>query len=242
MVEALSRRTQRDGDINPFGTRCLAATNGQVREAFSRDDQTEEGPMAEMNRISRFFVNRSSARRNTRIYEWIRANLPPGGSDLPRNRLRERRHGGAPRGWPPSGAVRGDGPRPAAARRGTGGFGEAVPEWPPGRLGASDRGHAGPPVPGRVVRRGLRLRHDPPRESETPRFRQRPAGPVRDRSRPEAHGIPGLRRNRAQGEHPPVAPRSRPHALRGSTELEARVGRGQETRPRSVDSMRATPR
>jgi len=31
--------------------------------------------MAEMNRISRFFVNRSSARRNTRIYEWIRANL-----------------------------------------------------------------------------------------------------------------------------------------------------------------------
>src|SRR5436305_15266693 len=75
MVESLSRRTQRDGDINPFGTHCLTATNGQVREAFSRDDQTEEGPMTEMNRISRFFVNRSSARRNPRIYEWIRANL-----------------------------------------------------------------------------------------------------------------------------------------------------------------------
>src|SRR5437660_10130470 len=40
--------------------------------------------MAEMNRISRFFVNRSSARRNTRIYEWIRANLslPPGATCL----------------------------------------------------------------------------------------------------------------------------------------------------------------
>src|SRR5207247_2698830 len=75
MVGSLSRRTQRDGDINPFGTHCLTATNGQVREAVSRDDQTEEAPMAEMNRISRFFVNRSSARRNTRIYEWIRANL-----------------------------------------------------------------------------------------------------------------------------------------------------------------------
>src|SRR5712692_8614409 len=31
--------------------------------------------VAEMNRISRFFVNRSSARRNARIYDWIRANL-----------------------------------------------------------------------------------------------------------------------------------------------------------------------
>src|SRR5438046_10043881 len=40
--------------------------------------------MAEMNRISRFFVNRSSARRNTRIQEWIRANLslPPGATCL----------------------------------------------------------------------------------------------------------------------------------------------------------------
>src|SRR2546429_9541902 len=40
--------------------------------------------MAEMNRISRFFVNRSSARRNTRIHEWIRANLslPPGAACL----------------------------------------------------------------------------------------------------------------------------------------------------------------
>src|SRR5205807_10186896 len=40
--------------------------------------------MAEMNRISRFFVSRSSARRNTRIYEWIRANLslPPGATCL----------------------------------------------------------------------------------------------------------------------------------------------------------------
>src|SRR5713226_8962434 len=31
--------------------------------------------MAEMNRVSRFFVNRSSARRHARIYEWVRANL-----------------------------------------------------------------------------------------------------------------------------------------------------------------------
>jgi 27-O-demethylrifamycin SV methyltransferase len=31
--------------------------------------------MAEMNRVSRFFVNRSSARRNARIYDWVRANL-----------------------------------------------------------------------------------------------------------------------------------------------------------------------
>src|SRR5712692_8804736 len=31
--------------------------------------------MAEMNRISRFFVNRSGARRHARIYEWVRANL-----------------------------------------------------------------------------------------------------------------------------------------------------------------------
>jgi ubiquinone/menaquinone biosynthesis C-methylase UbiE len=28
-----------------------------------------------MNRVSRFFVNRSSARRHARIYEWVRANL-----------------------------------------------------------------------------------------------------------------------------------------------------------------------
>jgi ubiquinone/menaquinone biosynthesis C-methylase UbiE len=40
--------------------------------------------MAEMGRISRFFVNRSSARRNTRIYGWIRTNLslPPGAACL----------------------------------------------------------------------------------------------------------------------------------------------------------------
>jgi ubiquinone/menaquinone biosynthesis C-methylase UbiE len=31
--------------------------------------------MVEMNRISRFFVNRSSARRHTRINDWLRANL-----------------------------------------------------------------------------------------------------------------------------------------------------------------------
>ena len=31
--------------------------------------------MAEVNRISRFFVNRSGARRHARIYEWVRANL-----------------------------------------------------------------------------------------------------------------------------------------------------------------------
>lgn len=31
--------------------------------------------MAEMNRVSRFFVNRSSARRHARIYDWVRANL-----------------------------------------------------------------------------------------------------------------------------------------------------------------------
>ena len=32
--------------------------------------------MAEMNRVSRFFVNTFSARRNTRIYGWLRANVP----------------------------------------------------------------------------------------------------------------------------------------------------------------------
>lgn len=31
--------------------------------------------MAEMSRVSRFFVNRFSARRNTRIYRWLAANV-----------------------------------------------------------------------------------------------------------------------------------------------------------------------
>ena len=40
--------------------------------------------MAEMHRVSRFFVNRSSARRNSRIYAWVRAtlSLPEGAACL----------------------------------------------------------------------------------------------------------------------------------------------------------------
>ncbi len=38
--------------------------------------------MAEMNRVSRFFVNTFSARRNARIYRWLQANLSlPAGAE-----------------------------------------------------------------------------------------------------------------------------------------------------------------
>lgn len=37
----------------------------------------EVGDMAEMNRVSRFFVNRFNSRRNARVCAWIVENVPP---------------------------------------------------------------------------------------------------------------------------------------------------------------------
>src|SRR5439155_19227367 len=224
-VEATSRRTERDGDINSFGALASPQPAAKYVKRFPASDQSWEG--GSDGRDEPDFavlcepVQRSPQHANLRMDSG--ESLPPAGGGLSRNRLRERRYGGAPRGRLPSGAVRRHGPRPAATRRGTGSVGEAVPERPPDRPGASDRGHAGAPVPGRVFRCGLRLRRDPPRESEAPRLRERATGLVGDRSRPEADGIPGLRGNRAQGEDSSVAPRSRLRPLRRSAELEARV-------------------
>jgi hypothetical protein len=162
--------------------------------------------MAEMNRVSRFFVNRSSARRNARIYDWVRANLslPAGAACLEIGCGNGDMAARLVDGFRPARYIATE-PRPAPARGGESDPGEAISRRSPARIGAACRQHARPPIPGCILRRGLRVRRDPPREPEAPRLRECAAGPGGDQPGPQAQGVLGLRGDRTQGEDSPMA-------------------------------------